>query len=214
MLTIHKASAGSGKTFSLARKYLKLLLFKKGTDGDTSDVDAGWTHEPLWSDASQRGSAVFLRYRDEYIHRRFPKAHRHILAITFTNKATNEMTERIVAELEKLRHITEPTDGSAPWDGAERPRNDHIHYLVGIYCGDEETPEATATKLWETDRDDYIRRVRQISHGAGLALSDVLINFADFNVSTIDSFFSRCSMCSPPSLICRRISVCRSTSQM
>ncbi len=189
MLTIHKASAGSGKTFSLARKYLKLLLFKKGTDGDTSDVDAGWTHEPLWSDASQRGSAVFLRYRDEYIHRRFPKAHRHILAITFTNKATNEMTERIVAELEKLRHITEPTDGSAPWDGAERPRNDHIHYLVGIYCGDEETPEATATKLWETDRDDYIRRVRQISHGAGLALSDVLINFADFNVSTIDSFF-------------------------
>ena len=94
MLTIHKASAGSGKTFSLARKYLKLLLFKKGTDGDTSDVDAGWTEDPQWSDPSQRESAVFLRYRDEYIHRRFPKAHRHILAITFTNKWEPENQSR------------------------------------------------------------------------------------------------------------------------
>ena len=53
-----KASAGSGKTYSLARQYISLLL--KSTD----------------------------RY-----------AYRHVLAVTFTNKATDEMKSRILKEL-------------------------------------------------------------------------------------------------------------------
>ncbi len=61
MLQIMKASAGSGKTFRLARKYIELLL----------------------------GS------RDRY-------AYRHILAVTFTNKATDEMKSRILKELHVL----------------------------------------------------------------------------------------------------------------
>ena len=56
-----KASAGSGKTYSLARKYISLLLSN----------------------------------RDRY-------AYRHILAVTFTNKATDEMKGRIVEELYNL----------------------------------------------------------------------------------------------------------------
>ena len=48
MLTIYKASAGSGKTFRLVVEYLKLVLAD-------------------------------------------PQAFRHILAVTFTNKATAEM---------------------------------------------------------------------------------------------------------------------------
>ena len=58
MIQIMKASAGSGKTYSLARKYISLLL----------------------------GS------EDRY-------AYRHILAVTFTNKATDEMKGRILKEL-------------------------------------------------------------------------------------------------------------------
>ena len=58
MLKIMKASAGSGKTYSLARTYIRLLL--QNTD----------------------------RY-----------AYRHILAVTFTNKATDEMKSRILKEL-------------------------------------------------------------------------------------------------------------------
>ena len=54
MITIMKASAGSGKTFNLARKYIELML----------------------------------RSRE-------PAAYRHILAVTFTNKATAEMKGRI-----------------------------------------------------------------------------------------------------------------------
>lgn len=61
MLEIMKASAGSGKTYRLARKYITLLL--------ESD--------------------------DRY-------AYRHILAVTFTNKATDEMKSRILKELHLL----------------------------------------------------------------------------------------------------------------
>ena len=58
MLEIMKASAGSGKTYSLAGKYIGLLL----------------------------------KSEDRY-------AYRHILAVTFTNKATDEMKNRIMKEL-------------------------------------------------------------------------------------------------------------------
>lgn len=61
MIKILKASAGSGKTFSLAKEYISLLL--------SSDD---------------------------------PYAYRHILAVTFTNKATDEMKQRILKELDNL----------------------------------------------------------------------------------------------------------------
>ncbi len=59
MLTVYKASAGSGKTFQLVVEYLKLLL-------------------------------------------RNPANYKHILAVTFTNKATNEMKSRILETLSQL----------------------------------------------------------------------------------------------------------------
>ena len=59
MLTIYKASAGSGKTFQLVVEYLKLLLVN-------------------------------------------PQNYRHILAVTFTNKATAEMKSRILEQLNLL----------------------------------------------------------------------------------------------------------------
>ncbi len=59
MLTIYKASAGSGKTFQLVVEYLKLLLENQNN-------------------------------------------YKHILAVTFTNKATNEMKTRILEQLYKL----------------------------------------------------------------------------------------------------------------
>ncbi len=70
MIKILKASAGSGKTYNLAKTYIRLLL--------TSED---------------------------------PSAYRHILAVTFTNKATDEMKRRILKELHTLS--TEPT--SSPY---------------------------------------------------------------------------------------------------
>lgn len=60
-LLVYKASAGSGKTFTLAVEYIKLLILN-------------------------------------------PRAYRRILAVTFTNKATAEMKERILSQLHGI-HI-------------------------------------------------------------------------------------------------------------
>lgn len=70
MLDIYKASAGSGKTFTLTQKYLQLLLGEYNAETDSWRLRSGTE-----------------------------KAHRHILAITFTNKATQEMTRRIIKQL-------------------------------------------------------------------------------------------------------------------
>ena len=61
MIKVLKASAGSGKTYNLAREYIRLIL-----QGEKAD------------------------------------AYRHVLAVTFTNKATDEMKRRILKELHLL----------------------------------------------------------------------------------------------------------------
>jgi len=81
MLNIYKASAGSGKTFTLAREYIKMLLGIENRDTGT------------WS------------LNRALLTGRHSLGHRHILAITFTNKATEEMKSRIIANLADLAHI-------------------------------------------------------------------------------------------------------------
>lgn len=72
-LQVIKASAGSGKTFNLAKNFIELLL---------------------WSKDPETGRTQLRPCGSNY--------HEHMLAITFTNKATNEMKQRIVTELYKL----------------------------------------------------------------------------------------------------------------
>ncbi|MBO5720002.1 MAG: UvrD-helicase domain-containing protein [Bacteroidales bacterium] len=69
-LVIYKASAGSGKTFTLTLYYLWLLFSKSRFE------------ESLPSEKN--------------------KSYRHILAVTFTNKATGEMKARIIKSLYNL----------------------------------------------------------------------------------------------------------------
>ena len=67
MLDIYKASAGSGKTYTLTHRYIDMLL----------------------------------------AHPSDPRPHSHILAVTFTKKATAEMKHRIIDELNKAGDNTE-----------------------------------------------------------------------------------------------------------
>lgn len=124
MLTIHKASAGSGKTYTLTYTYIKLLL------GEKSQINGSYALAPD-SDRNR---------------------HRAILAITFTNKATEEMKQRIVARLSELA------------DGRECAFRKNL--CDDLHCSEQ-----------------------QLQQRANRALSELLADFGQFNVSTIDSFF-------------------------
>lgn len=105
MLTIHKASAGSGKTFTLAREYIKLILGLKNNE------------------------------TGEYLLRRGDNdGFRSVLAITFTNKATEEMKNRIIKELALLSDT--------------RSESAHREELMKIlHCGAGDLAEASGRAL-------------------------------------------------------------------
>lgn len=138
-LTIYKASAGSGKTYNLALEYIKLVLGVK-------DPETG----------------RYALNSDKYQGKRQPRRHRHVLAITFTNKATEEMKDRIIAEFDALSRVPDPgPDGKLPRDA---------NYAKAL------------TELFGCSR-------QELADASALALSDLLFDYSTFNVSTIDSFF-------------------------
>lgn len=128
MLTIYKASAGSGKTYTLTKQYLVLLLGVKHTDDDGKVT---YTLNPRRN------------------------KHRSILAITFTNKATAEMKERIVQQLSRLTGVGEESD--------------YTKDLMRLFGCD----------------------LAELREHAKIALNDILFDYHNFNVSTIDTFFQQ-----------------------
>ena len=118
-LTVYKASAGSGKTFTLAIQYIKLLV--------------------LAQDA------------DEYA---------HILGVTFTNKATTEMKDRILSQLFGIAHGLK----------SSRP---YLEALREALVGEPDAPQT----------EEAIRQRCQ------MALHRILHDYSRFRVQTIDSFF-------------------------
>lgn len=138
MLDLYRASAGSGKTYRLARTYIFYLI-------SISDED----------------NAPRLRN-----HHELADAARHILAITFTNKATNEMQVRIINSLYNLAY-------GAPvvkTDDEGRQVSEDVEYMDD-FC----------QTLGETRE--------KIAEACKIALASLLENYSDFRISTIDSFF-------------------------
>ena len=136
-LLVYKASAGSGKTFTLAVEYIKHLIQN-------------------------------------------PRAYRQILAVTFTNKATAEMKERI---LQQLYGIWKGDPASEVYLArikeelgkmkSERLKNKEEGNL----------PEKDEEGWWTGDEDALLRQ------RAGMALQYMLHDYSRFRVETIDSFF-------------------------
>ncbi len=125
MIIVNRASAGSGKTYTLVKQYLIMLLGKKQANGS---------------------------YRlDEHPN----DNHRFILAITFTNKATDEMKQRIVDTLDELAH--------------EPDKSPYINDLISLLHSSKE----------------------KISRSADKAERQILEDYTNFNVCTIDTFFQK-----------------------
>lgn len=118
ILTVYSASAGSGKTFTLAVEYIKLLIEQ-------------------------------------------PENYRKILAVTFTNKATDEMKLRILSQLYGLAH-------SLP---------DSKAYADKIKEDFHEAHKPISDEL--------------IKRNAGKALHYLLHNYNYFRIQTIDAFFQQ-----------------------
>lgn len=91
-LTVYKASAGSGKTFTLAVEFIKLLVDN-------------------------------------------PQSYRNILAVTFTNKATEEMKQRILSQLYGI------------WQGLESS-NDYLQKVTdGLHLSADEVRRRSGMAL-------------------------------------------------------------------
>jgi len=136
MLQLQRASAGSGKTYTLAKKYIWYLI--------TTDYPDG---------------RVRLRTTRE-----LGDSLRSILAVTFTNKATNEMKARIV---DRLRDLAAAGDAdSNPKLLKDTPYLKEFMETLGVRAGD-------------------------VAETAGEALRILLNRYSDFSISTIDSFFQR-----------------------
>ena len=129
MFKIYSSSAGSGKTYTLTKEYLKLAL------------------------GPGEGR------KDDYF--------QHILAVTFTNAAANEMKNRI---LEKLSELANREESAL--------LNDLLLELYGVTLGDP---------LFDARKDELQRKAESV-------FKTILHRYADFSVTTIDSFTQRVVM--------------------
>lgn len=129
-LQIYKASAGSGKTFTLAVKYISLLAIN-------------------------------------------PTEYQNILAVTFTNKATAEMKQRILSALYGIGNRIESADT-------------YIKAILENIAMMSEQPqyqEEPYHSLIQTINEEVLRQ------RAKEALSNIIHDYSRFRIETIDSFF-------------------------
>ena len=134
MLQIQRASAGSGKTYTLAKKFILHLIGRRNKKN-------------LWQLRSDREIEETLS---------------RILAITFTNKATNEMKQRIVSKLAALSSAA-----SMPLTSEILKKTDYLEDFQKLFG------------------EDY----KKIGEKCRCALKIILNNYSGFHISTIDSFF-------------------------
>ncbi len=130
-ITIYNASAGSGKTFTLVVEYVYLLMDKHIKDN---------------KNGIKKGFSIGNTFN-----------YRYILAVTFTNKATSELKQRLLDLLYELSINSPEVEG-----------------------------ERGALKAKDKELSDEI-----IELSAKYALKNIIHDYSNLYVETIDSFFQR-----------------------
>lgn len=129
-IRIYKASAGSGKTFTLAVEYITLLAVN-------------------------------------------PMAYQNILAVTFTNKATAEMKQRILSTLYGISHGLKGTEA-------------YVKNIMDNIEAMRTTPQWQEKEVQKAlegfNRETLRERTRE-------ALENIVHDYSRFHIETIDSFF-------------------------
>ncbi|HNW88728.1 MAG TPA: UvrD-helicase domain-containing protein [Bacteroidales bacterium] len=123
---VYKASAGSGKTYTLVKEYLKLVLAD-------------------------------------------PNKYRHILAVTFTNKAAYEMKSRVIT---CLKLLSDMGDGNISEKEKQEIRTKNATLIREL---------SVASGLNESE----------LAARSNMVLHKILHNYSDFAISTIDSFVQK-----------------------
>ena len=158
-IKVYRASAGSGKTYTLVYEYIRYLFNGQCTMHNAQSFDNAQCtmHNAQLIPSS---SGLPLRQGENSGGVRFLglNLHRRVLAVTFTNKSTAEMKERIVRALYELAN-------GEKGDYVEKLRGD-ILALKGV-----------------TDE--------EIRERAMALLTDILQDYTQFRVSTIDGFFQQ-----------------------
>ena len=137
------ASAGSGKTFTLVKMFIDLAFHVEGASYGNESVS----------------NVLRARLRDRY---------KHILAITFTKKATNEMKERIMGRLGAMASDSHSCD-------------------IAISMVDDAVKEGAIEDTEEARNKEFAR----LQNYAEVVHSAILHDYSDLSVFTIDSFMHR-----------------------
>lgn len=135
--------------------------------------------KPISVYRASAGSGKTHRLTGEYIKLLFTgeEAYKHILAVTFTNKATDEMKQRILQELYHLsgyavhrRHLQ-----------GEKPKSDYMKELVGL-AREQDMQKGAGEK-------SDLEYEKEVGNKALGVLVKILHDYSAFSVSTIDAFF-------------------------
>ncbi|MCR4664690.1 MAG: UvrD-helicase domain-containing protein [Paludibacteraceae bacterium] len=153
-MTVYKASAGSGKTFTLAAQYISIVMYEALTRGNY-------------------------------------KAFEHIVAMTFTVKATKEMKDRILSYLYDLSQGRNDKSFMGFKQKLsellllqyDKMHNNQDRNIYNHKAGKTDSDIVVKTDIMAEETQEKVRMcAREI-------LKAILNNYARFNVTTIDSFF-------------------------